>query len=106
MRTDWQSIHVRDYGYDCRLRLVKRGVAQDVAQYTTKQLIFRSPSGQVLTKSATFATDGSDGVIAYTVEPNVITEVGDWSVQARISNDAAELTSARLIFEVRERLDA
>lgn len=104
--TGWHNIHAADYGYDCKLRIVKRGTAQDVSQYTTRQFIFKSPSGVKTTKTAAFDTDGTDGVLKYTVEAGLINEAGDWSVQARIAKTGAELTSDPITFRVKKRLDS
>lgn len=101
----WTNIHEDDYGWIGKLRIVQDTVVQDISTYTTRQFIFRKPSGTVVTKTATFTTDGADGYLQYTMESGVVDEVGGWQVQARISKTGAALTSARLKFEVVSRID-
>lgn len=102
----WEDIHEDDYGWIAKLRIVQDGVVQDISSYTTLQFIFKAPSGTITTKTATFDTDGIDGVLKYTVEDGVIGEVGNWRVQARIAKSGVELTSKELRFVVHARLSA
>lgn len=104
--TGWDNIQVNDYGWVGKIRLTQACVAVDISAYTTRQLIFKSPSGVKTTKTATFDTDGTDGVLAYTVENGLINEVGIWYVQARIAKAGAELTSDPIEFRVKKRLDS
>lgn len=101
----WQNIHVNDYGWTGRLRLVQDKVVQDVSSYTTRQFIFKPPTGSVKVKTATFDTDGVNGVLKYVVESGVIDQVGEWKVQARIAKSGAEITSDEIAFMVQPRLD-
>lgn len=104
--TGWDNIHAGDYGWVGRLRLTQACVAVDISSYTTRQFIFKSPSGVKTTKTAAFDTDGTDGVLKHTVEAGLINEAGDWSVQARIAKTGAELTSDPISFRVKKRLDS
>jgi hypothetical protein len=101
----WQNIHVDDYGWTGRLRLVQDKVAQDISSYTTRQFIFKPPTGAVKVKTATFDTDGVNGVLKYVIESGVIDQVGEWKVQARIAKSGAEITSDEIAFMVQPRLD-
>lgn len=101
----WTDIHINDYGWVGKLALKQDGAAVDISSYTTRQFIFKSPSGVKTTKTATFDTDGTDGVLKYTVEDGLINESGNWYVQARIGKTGAVLTSAELRFNVASRLD-
>lgn len=102
----WTDIHIDDYGWVGKLALKQDGAAVDISSYTTRQFIFKSPSGVKTTKTATFDTDGTDGVLKYMVEAGLINEVGDWWVQARIAKTGAELTSDPILFRVKKRLDS
>lgn len=101
----WTNIHKDDFGWVGKLRIVQDLIAQNISTYTTRQFIFRKPSGAIATKTATFVTDGVDGVLQYTVESGLIDEVGGWQVQARISKAGVVLTSAPIYFNVSARLD-
>lgn len=104
--TGWDNIQVSDYGWVGRLRLTQACLPVDISAYTTRQLIFKSPSGAPVTKTAVFDTDGADGVLKYVVEAGLINEVGDWQVAARISKSGVQITSDPITFTVKRRLDA
>jgi hypothetical protein len=100
----WNDIYASDYGWTGKLRMVQDGAAVDISSYTTRQFIFRSPSGTLKTKTAAFDTDGTDGVLKYVVESGVIDASGRWIVQVRISKTNVELTSQELPFFVYSRI--
>lgn len=84
-----------DYGQTIELTFidVDTEAAADVSGYSdTIQMIFTSPSGTATAKTATFKTDGSDGVIEYTVDADFLT-AGKWSVRGRVASGSARLTS-------------
>ena len=62
----------------------QNGTIVDVSSATTKELIFKAPSGEVKTFEAENVDDGTDGEIEYTTEAGDIDEPGDWMWQARI----------------------
>ena len=101
----WENIHVDDFGWVGNLTIKQDGVAVDVSSYTTLQFVFESPSGVDSTETAAFDSDGTDGVITYTVQDGDIDEVGIWKVSARVAKTGAELTSDPLLFEVLPRTD-
>jgi hypothetical protein len=41
------------------------GLPLNLAAATVKQLVFRTPLGEVLTVTASFVTDGTDGLLVY-----------------------------------------
>jgi hypothetical protein len=101
----WENIQVDDYGWVGKLTVKQDGSAVDISSYTTKQFIFESPGGTDTTKAASFDSDGTDGILAYTIEDGLIDEAGTWQVAARISKVGAELTSDPLRFYVAARTD-
>src|SRR4051812_7601925 len=56
-------------------------VVVNLAAVTQKNLIFRKPSGAVVTKTGVFYTNGADGKIQYVTIAGDIDEVGIWSFQ-------------------------
>jgi hypothetical protein len=64
--------------------IIEDDVAVDVAAVTTKQLVLRKPNGSVLTKTATFTTDGTDGKIQYATIAGDLDVSGVWESQARV----------------------
>ena len=91
-----------DYGQVIELTFidVDTDAAADISGYSdTIQMIFTSPSGTVTAKTATFKTDGSDGIIKYTTEEDFLT-AGKWSVRGRVASSTARLTSTQHNFTV------
>lgn len=102
----WTDIHVNDYGWVGKLTLVQDGVAVDISSYDTLEMIFMPPNrASAVVKTAAFDTDGTDGVVKYTVQDGDIAVAGDWKVFARISKDETELTSSFVHFSVKVRED-
>lgn len=101
----WQNIHVDDYGWAGRLRLVQDKQVQNISSFTTRQFIFKPPTGAVKVKTAAFDTDGANGILKYVIESGVLDQVGEWKVQARVAKSGAEITSDEITFTVNSRLD-
>jgi len=102
----WKNVHVDDYGWVGKLRLVQDRIPVDVSTYTTLRYVFAAPSGATKLATATFDTTGVDGILKCTIGQGVIDEVGAWQVQARISKAGAEITSDSVYFDVEERVIA
>jgi len=61
------------------------GAPMDLSNATTKNLIFRRPTGELVTKPAEFVTNGVDGKLKYvTVTADDTTPAGTWRVQADV----------------------
>lgn len=78
------DIHLSDIGTLFQLTLLNNGAALDVSTASKKQIWFQKPNGVVLTKSATFATDGTNGVLQYTAVADDLDVAGDWQMQAYV----------------------
>lgn len=97
------NIHVDDFGWLAQLTIVQDGAAVDISSYTTRQFFFRKPDATEVTKTAVFDSDGTDGVLNYTVEDGLIDATGHWRVWAVLSKTGAELTSDAVRFYVAAR---
>jgi carbohydrate-selective porin OprB len=100
MTNTWQDIHVGDYGSVGKLTITEDGTAVDVSGYTTLQFIFTAPSGIQATKTAAFDTDGTNGVLKYTIEDGLFSTAGVWRVRARVAATGVSLSSEEVIFLV------
>ena len=80
-----EELHVGDWGTIIRVTVNdcsdSGSSVLDLSATTTKQIIFRKPDGTILTKTATFTTDGTDGKIQYTTVNGDIDIAGDWKIQ-------------------------
>ena len=101
----WQDVEVDDFGWTGKLTLQQDGTAVDISTYVTKQFILRDPDKVATVKTASFDSDGSDGILKYVIQDGDIDAVGNWSVQARIIKAGVELTSSDITFHVKARLD-
>ena len=78
-------VRVGDVGTVIRLVVQDQDEAiLDVSSASTKQIIFRKPSGATLTKVASFSTDGTDGRIQYATIAGDIDESGIWQMQGYV----------------------
>ena len=82
------QIHVGDYGTVIDITVTEcvegEEVAADISAATTKTLILKDPAAAVTTKVMTFKTDGSDGVLQYTILTGEFDVAGTWSLQVRV----------------------
>ena len=84
-----ETIQVGDIGTVFEFPITDSGATLDLSSATVKQIKFRKPktstlAAETVIKTATFATDGSDGVLTYTTAANDIDRKGTWSVQAYV----------------------
>jgi hypothetical protein len=56
-------------------------IVVDLSSATTKQFLFQKPDGSLLTKSASFLTDGTDGTVVYRTSILDFDQVGKWRYQ-------------------------
>jgi hypothetical protein len=75
-------VRLGDVGTQFRIAVTDSGSPLNLAAASSKQILFCKPSGIVLTKTAELLTDGTDGVLCYTVEEGFFDETGRWLVQA------------------------
>ena len=80
---------------------VDTNAAADISGYTTaQQMIFKDPDGNEATETAAFDSDGSDGLVTYTLTDGDIDEGGTWNVRVKVTSGSAELKSRWLEFFV------
>ncbi len=83
------QIHGSDIGSVIIATISSAGVVANVSDASdsgTKELVFRDPSENLLTKNAVFTTNGTDGKIQYTSVAGDFDEAGRWRIQAHISD--------------------
>lgn len=80
------EVHQDQIGMQFKVTLSDADVAVDLSIYTTRQIIFKKPSGSLLTKTASLYTDGTDGIMYYTSVSGDLDEVGIWKLQCQLTN--------------------
>lgn len=56
----------------------------DISDATVKNIVIEKPGSTVMTKTATFSTDGTDGLIYYRTVAGDLNEAGTYQLQAYI----------------------
>ena len=82
-----EKLHVDDFPTDFILTIVdaETCLAIDISSMTTLQVKYYKPDGTVVTKTAVFLTDGTDGKIVYTTVTGDIDQVGMWSYRGAVA---------------------
>lgn len=62
----------------------ENGDVKDVSTAGTLELIFQKPNGDILTKTASFDSDGTDGKIYYTTSSEDVDKAGLWRLQSYV----------------------
>ena len=76
----------------------------DVSGATLKTIRFRKPDGSTVTKTADFATDGTDGVIEYQAVEADHDIAGPWQKEARVTITSGNWYATIIDFPVAETL--
>ena len=77
------AIHQNDIGTTIKVKIVDcSNNAVDISSAGTMQIVFKKPSGTTLTKTASFFTDGTDGIILCIIADGDLDEVGSWKLQS------------------------
>jgi len=99
------GIHQNDIGTVIKIQINDcNDSAIDISTATSKQIVFKKPSGATLTKTAGFFTDGTDGIISYTIASGDFDEIGSWKVQAIVVVGAYTWHSSFESFKVHRNL--
>jgi hypothetical protein len=78
------TAHIGEIGLEIQFQLLdENGSILDVSG-TTVTILIHKPSGVYISKSASFLTDGSDGLIRYATQSGDLDESGEYQAQAKI----------------------
>lgn len=94
------EIHIEDIGTQFIITINDGSVAVDLSTASTKQIIFRKPSGSKITKNASFVNTGSDGKIKYTTLSGDLDEAGYWKIQVYLVIGSNSWKTDMMIFRV------
>ena len=98
------EIHVGDVGTIFTITVYKEdGTICNLATASTKEIIFKPPTGASFAKAASFVTDGTDGKMRVTMG-NEFTVAGDWQGEAHVIDGGIENYSSKFKFTVRDHL--
>lgn len=94
------GIHLNDIGTRFEVTISDEGNIVDISTATTKEIIFGKPDSNILTKAASFVTDGTDGKIEYFSITGDLSVIGIWSIQSNLVLGSGTWRSEIKEFEV------
>jgi len=104
--TDQVVIHLSDVGTLFLLSVFKEdGVTPfDLSSATVKRIDFMKGDGTTVSKTASFYTDGKDGILKYVAASSDISVDGKWQMQGYIEIPSGKFHSEIVQFEVQSNL--
>ena len=88
------EIHKHDIGTVLKFTVKdENGDAVNLASASTKNVMLKKPNGKVLTKSSSFYTDGTDGILTYTIVDGDLDLNGTWENQVYVVINSNEFYS-------------
>lgn len=91
---------VDDIKVRLKVTIIEDDAALDISTATVKSIIFQKPDGTVLTKTATFLTDGTDGIIYYDTIAGDLDQSGVYKVQGAVSIGGGSYKGSKSTFKV------
>lgn len=96
---------VGDIGTAFQITLTdENGNIIDVSSATVKQVIFQRPDGTDLVGTASFGTNGTDGVIQYITQANDLNIAGRWQIQGFVQLSNGSWHTQTGVFKVKDNL--
>lgn len=99
------GIHLGDVGTIIQITITDcSGTAIDISNATNIEFVFKKPSGASITRTGLFVTDGTDGLVKYTLIADDIDEIGTWKIQVNITASNGSWSSCFESFKVHRNL--
>ena len=98
------NLNVGNIGIPIRVTVKEDGSAIDISSATTKDIIMEGPDGAKVTKTASFNTDGTDGVLLFTSVSGDFDDTGDYHVQVFIVDSPKTYYTSVVTFFVADNL--
>ena len=110
--SNFEYIYKDGYGYQLRATIqtynetTRLWEAADISGFTTKQFKIEKPDREDVTVDASFETDGTDGVLIYTLpEGSTLFDLVGWyQLQAILSNATQYFPTSKVGFTVDDSL--
>lgn len=96
-------LFLNDFGVDITLTVTDSACNPvNISTSTAREFELQKPDGTVVTVTAVFVTDGTDGKLRYSVASGVLDVIGTWNVRAKITEGMSKLfRTDKVEFEVR-----
>lgn len=106
MANEVEDLHVDDIGTRIIVTLVDSDDQPvDLSDTTLRQFLIRKPSGTIVTATATFVTDGTDGQLQYITISTTFSEAGFYKLQVYIEEDSNRWHTDKTTFRVYPNLE-
>lgn len=100
------DVHVGDTGTDIIVVIEDQdGAVIDISQATVLTITFKKPTAEVVTVTATLATDGKDGQIHYVTLADTLDVSGTWLYQGYVEANGKKWHTDYLTLEVSPNLE-
>lgn len=81
-----QPVYVNDVGLELNFYILDAQLNPlDISSASVKNILLRNPNGDLVTKTASFGTNGTDGHIKYLTQAGDLDRRGYWTVQAFVT---------------------
>ncbi len=104
MTCSTEEIHLGDIGTIFEITLKDCDEVVDLSGATSKLIIFKKPDKIVVTQTASFSTDGTDGIIQYATVLDDLDQTGFWYIQANVTLPSGTWSSEITRFKVYKNL--
>lgn len=95
------EIHVDDIGTNFNVTIKNQDdEIVDISAAIITEMLFRKPDGTVMTKTAEFISDGTDGRLRYTTVSGDLDQHGSWELQAFVDFGSTEWYSDIYKFKI------
>lgn len=95
------SLHVSDTNVSVGIKFVDASqVAIDVSGYSTLEILIQDEAGTTSTVTASFRTDGTDGIIEYASVAGTFDTAGTYRLQGKISDGVTTIFSDIVLLQV------
>jgi hypothetical protein len=94
------QVHVNDIGTEFRIQIVDDETIVDLSTASILNILFRKPSGLLLTVGAELYTDGTDGIIYYNAVSGDLDEAGIYKIQGYVEIGSGAFYSSIGSFKV------
>lgn len=99
------EIHLNDVGTQFLVTIVDANEnPMDISDATLKEIVFKKPSGALVSKEAVFFSTGSDGKIYYVTQSDDLDEIGSWKIQCHVTTPTANWHTNFSAFKVHRNL--
>src|SRR5687767_13585106 len=99
------EVHLNDFGTIFQFEIKDEDDAVvDVSTATTREIVFKKLTGDILSKTASLVNAGTDGLVKYVIASGDIDTVGQWRVQGRVILSGKQFSSDIHTFKVFENL--